>query len=256
MKFKLLLSSFICVLFVNLLLAIYFNQIDRSSYTDWISAFCNIVMAGATVSAVIAARNYLAQFTAQEGYKIAISLVNDDLLKIKDFISLLISYNELHKIIDDNSHFVPRQKQLGLLKPYISDLYDKNIAFDKYVNELKTKVKKLHTYGLEISSSKRDFFDSIIISCDEILKEVKDLLVKAQNIARLIEEQYKENKRDNYDYDNRGRGVYFTLNRFKTFIPHVLENINDEWKTLMDNYELFFSNDNSITDIFKVKKAQ
>jgi hypothetical protein len=37
-------------------------------------------MAGATVAAVLTARNYLAQFTAQEGFKIAIALVNDKML--------------------------------------------------------------------------------------------------------------------------------------------------------------------------------
>lgn len=256
MKLALAFSLFMFMLFVNFFFSIYNNAIDKSSYTDWISAFCNVIMAGATVSAVITARNYLAQFTAQEGYKIAISLVNDELLKIKDISSLLASYDELHKVIDANIHFVPRRNHLGLLKPYISNLQNKKISFDKSVNEIKLKIKKLHTYGLEISKSKRTFFDSIIFSYDEILKETNDLIDKAQNIARLIEEQYEENKRTNYDYDNKGDGTYFTLSRFESFIPHALEKINDEWKELTDSYESFFSYDIAITDIFKVKKAQ
>lgn len=256
MKVALIFLLFIIVLLINFFLSIYNNAIDKSSYTDWISAFCNIIMAGATVSAVITARNYLAQFTAQEGYKIAISLVNDDLLKIKDFSSVLASYNQLYKKINENSHILPKRSQLGVLQPYIADLYTNKIVFDKHVNELKMKIKKLHTYGLEISGTKRDSFDNIILSCDEILSEVNDLIIKANKIAKSIEEHYNRNKSENYNYDNNPSGTLFTLSRFESFIPHALENINDEWKTLTDNYEFFFSYDNAITDIFKVKKAQ
>ncbi|EKD5160980.1 hypothetical protein OR235_004572, partial [Enterobacter cloacae] len=139
MKFKLGLFLFVLVLFINFFLAIYHNQIDKSSYTDWIAAFCNLIMAGATVSAVITARNYLAQFTAQEGYKIAISLVNDDLLKIKEYKSVLNAHKMLYKKIDDNKKILPRRGHLGFLKQDMILLNNQSIALKNYIGEIKLK---------------------------------------------------------------------------------------------------------------------
>ena len=85
----LIMFSLLVVLFSGFFYSVYTNTIDKSSYTDWISAFCNVVIAGATVGAVITARNYLAQFTAQEGYKLAIKLVNEDFPKIKENLSII-----------------------------------------------------------------------------------------------------------------------------------------------------------------------
>lgn len=255
MKLKIGLSFFVLVLFINFFLAMYNNQIDKSSYTDWISAFCNLIMAGATVSAVITARNYLAQFTAQEGYKIAISVVNDDLLKITDYAFVLTSYNELYKIIDDNKKIFPNRNDIAKLNPYITRLQGDRIRFNEYFNQLEQKIKKLHTYGLEISDEKFQCFVNILSSCKDILEEINDILKKASKLSKLIESQYYENKRLNHNYDNNPSGTYFEMDRFKDYIPHPLNIANDKWEMLLKSYDLFFSNNKSITDIFKVKKA-
>ena len=255
MKFKLGLSLFVLILFINFFLAIYNNQIDRSSYTDWISAFCNLIMAGATVSAVITARNYLAQFTAQEGYKIAISLVNDDLLKLTDYVSIISAYKNLYNKIDANKKILPSRNDVTMLNSYIKSLQGERVKFKEYFNHFKIKLKKLHTYGLEISDEKEQYFKSIIISCEGILEEVNDLLIKASKIAQLIESQYFENRRSNYNYDNNLSGTYFDIDRFIDYVPHPLNITNDKWEMLLKSYYQFFSKDKSITDIFKVKKA-
>lgn len=256
MKFKSRLFLFAFILFIYFFSVIYNKQIDKSSYTDWISAFCNLVMAGATVSAVITARNYLAQFTAQEGYKIAISLINDDLLNIKVFDSVLVAHKSLYDKIDKHKKILPMQKHVGFLKPNIITLQSEVIALDGYVNELKLKIKKLHTYGLELTKNKTIFFTSILLSCEGILSEANDLLKKAQRISDLIDENYKENKSRDYDYDRVQSGTVFELKRFESFIPNPIEVIKSKWEVLLENYELFFSEDYSITEIFKVKKAR
>lgn len=257
MKLKLLLSSFICFLFVNFFLAIYFNQIDKSSYTDWVSAFCNIVMAGATVSAVITARNYLAQFTAQEGYKIAISLINDDLLKLKSHFSIIVVCQSLQKKIDEHKEFLPRRSHLSLLESQIQKLNGEINDFSKYIYEVKLKIKKLHTYGLEVSRDKEVFFDNILNYCEKILEEAKDLRSKSIKINSFVDNQYKENKSRDYRYDSSDYpgGTLFTLERFESCIPNPFSVTDDIWNNLMKEHDLFFKKDNSITEIFKVKKA-
>lgn len=92
---------FMLALVGNFFYSIYAKMIDKSSYTDWISAFCNVVMAGATVAAVLTARNYLAQFTAQEGYKLAIHLVNNDFPQLGDNLKAILNgFEQIKKVLD------------------------------------------------------------------------------------------------------------------------------------------------------------
>ncbi|EKD5159117.1 hypothetical protein OR235_002652, partial [Enterobacter cloacae] len=100
-------------------------------------------------------------------------------------------------------------------------------------------------------------FESILLSCEDILRETKDLLSKSKKISEQIEGLYTENKSCNYNYDNNAQpsGIVFELKNFESFIPHPVEQVMDKWQILLENYEAFFEKDNSITEIFKVKKA-
>ena len=81
--FIVLATVFMVAMIGNLFFSICTNNIDKSSYTDWISAFCNVAMAGSTVVAVLTVRNYSAQFTAQKGYKSAVNLVNNEFPQLR-----------------------------------------------------------------------------------------------------------------------------------------------------------------------------
>ncbi|QEM94353.1 DUF3450 domain-containing protein (plasmid) [Kosakonia radicincitans] len=56
------------------------QAIQRSGPAEWLSALLNLVMAGAAVAAYLTARSWLPQLTTQEGYKLAIHLVNNELI--------------------------------------------------------------------------------------------------------------------------------------------------------------------------------
>ncbi|HHH2235386.1 TPA: hypothetical protein ACPY5O_004200, partial [Yersinia enterocolitica] len=100
-------ALFVVALIGQFMFSIYSNLIDKSSYTDWISAFCNIIMTGATVVAVVEAKKYLQKSLSQDGYKIALSLLNDKLLKttllagVINKILFLQSYIQNYRNIDD-----------------------------------------------------------------------------------------------------------------------------------------------------------
>ncbi|WP_338629058.1 hypothetical protein [Yersinia intermedia] len=80
---------FIVSLFVQFMLSIRMNLLEKSSYTDWISAFCNVVMVGTAIVAVVEATKYLQKSLSQDGYKIALSLLNDKLIKTALFSGVI-----------------------------------------------------------------------------------------------------------------------------------------------------------------------
>ncbi|UAN54648.1 hypothetical protein KGP26_29205 (plasmid) [Serratia sp. JSRIV002] len=51
-----------------------------SDFTNWIIALANITMAFAAIAAWRSARKYLATFFAQEGYRLAIEFINQNII--------------------------------------------------------------------------------------------------------------------------------------------------------------------------------
>lgn len=151
------LALLLILMLVTFFYSIYAKMIDKSSYTDWISAFCNVVMAGATVGAVITARNYLAQFTAQEGYKLAIKLVNEDFPKIRERLSIINrEYVKIDKFLDAlNAETVISDVTVLNLTNQLSMSSSKIIDIKKVVSSHLDSIK---TYGLVMEQHRyKDF---------------------------------------------------------------------------------------------------
>ncbi|HCM1919289.1 TPA: hypothetical protein N3A33_005390 [Salmonella enterica subsp. salamae serovar 28:r:e,n,z15] len=71
------------LLLVVLLLLIIFNGTAKTSdVSNWIIAFANIAIAAAAIGAWRAARKFLSEFFAQEGYRLAIALINENVIHL------------------------------------------------------------------------------------------------------------------------------------------------------------------------------
>ncbi|EPD2608626.1 hypothetical protein [Yersinia enterocolitica] len=150
---------FIVSLFGQFMLSIRMNLLEKSSYTDWISAFCNVVMAGATVVAVLAAKNYLAQFTAQEGNKIALSLLNDKLPKTTLLPDL--------------------QKEIGILKANLANYF---FIDEFFKNSSISKLEAQETIILVKLSKSAEIVDDILNKNILILnREIKFDIYRIRN---------------------------------------------------------------------------
>ncbi|EKN3461727.1 hypothetical protein ACQIBV_004724 [Yersinia enterocolitica] len=134
-------ALFVVALIGQFMFSIYSNLIDKSSYTDWISAFCNIIMTGATVVAVVEAKKYLQKSLSQDGYKIALSLLNDKLLKttllagVINKILFLQSYIQNYRNIDDffegdGKFEISNQERNILIK-----MFDSKMELDKIFHQ-------------------------------------------------------------------------------------------------------------------------
>lgn len=127
-----------------MLLDVYVTKgIDAS----FVSAVMDSIMAGTAILAVLAARNYLAQFTAQEGYKEAIELMNDVMPLIgRNLNSIHITYGKidvfLSGLIDTSCLYEDiLDRQLTSLETSTDDL------LENYV-KLRTYLSNISTFGL------------------------------------------------------------------------------------------------------------
>lgn len=160
--------AFLCGGLAWMLLDVYVTKgIDAS----FVSAVMDSIMAGTAILAVLAARNYLAQFTAQEGYKLAIHFVN------VSFHQLLSLATELEK---DSVTLENYYKGLVDKEQTIVDLNGFTIYPDtikgklQKINECKTSLDKeldsIKTYGLHLNFERGFWYEQI----SEFLKQLND----------------------------------------------------------------------------------
>lgn len=75
-------TVFVLFLVVLVLLIVFNGTTKTSDVSNWIIAFANIAMAAAAVGAWRAARKFLSEFFAQEGYRLAIALINENVIHL------------------------------------------------------------------------------------------------------------------------------------------------------------------------------
>lgn len=77
-------TGFILFLVALVLLIVFNGTAKTSDVSNWIIALANIAMAAAALGAWRAARKFLSEFFAQEGYRLAIALVNENVIHLGD----------------------------------------------------------------------------------------------------------------------------------------------------------------------------
>lgn len=236
-------SIFLFVAILLLLLALA-KGIDAS----FVSAVMDSIMAGTAILAVLAAKNYLAQFTAQEGYKIAIELVNENIIPITKHAGVIDDYKKLYnKIQELNGQEVDRVMPNELLA--FSEALNKScIELDRLYQSMIDKKHKLATYGIDVSKSYALFYIEITNNVLMIIGECNSL----RNNTDVVIDSILSLNRGSYKLPTR-----FTLDLsncvFEHPIPEV-EKVMGYWSRLIKNHNLFINDGRSVTELFKVKR--
>ncbi|HBZ7523786.1 TPA: hypothetical protein MM130_000340 [Klebsiella quasipneumoniae subsp. similipneumoniae] len=128
-------------------------------------------MAGTAILAVLAARNYLAQFTAQEGYKLAIHFVN---FSFHELLSLSTELKEYSDILEEYyKGLVDKEKTTVDLNGFTIHPDNFNSTLQK-INECKTALDKelasIKTYGLHLNFERSFLYEQI----SDFLKQLND----------------------------------------------------------------------------------
>lgn len=235
--------AFFCGGVVWMLLDVYVTKgIDAS----FVSAIMDTIMAGTAMLAVLAAKNYLAQFTAQEGFKIAISLVNDVMLDIPKHEDVVQSYSELHdKIYDANGKrlYYYTAEEISVLNRTLRLNYSRLNTIHQNMLEEKSK---LATYGIDVNKKRLDCFEKIMLGMKVLITECKNLASNSDKIESYI--------RSNHFYAMEP-DVIVALDLSKLNLAKPIldkSEIDIFWQSVVANYTEFKKDGSSITELFKV----
>ncbi|EKY3999719.1 hypothetical protein ACOY7H_23805 [Enterobacter roggenkampii] len=244
---------FMLALVGNFFYSIYAKMIDKSSYTDWISAFCNVVMAGATVAAVLTARNYLAQFTAQEGYKLAIHLVNNDFPQLGDNLKAILNgFEQIKKVLDES-------KVIGSINPdtapqLTSLLCNPTEKLTKLSDTIIRSISSIETYGLKMNKE-RD--DSHLIISQYILSNHLSFFEYSEDLRACFDNII--NGDFSWEENNKlvvnTRDYYELIDKTQQDYVDVVEKTNSkikEAKNAIAAFDKMVAKPRHITNIFKV----
>lgn len=238
---------FVVSLVGQLFLSVYSNGIDKSSYTDWVSAFCNIIMAAATVGAVLTARNYVAQFTAQEGYKIAINLVNHQLPQVTNYDGFkkeIDKINDLYSNLNNGDSFSDSSitNSISNIQGYIGTLR-------KYKADVNKSLFDIGTYGLEFSRSKKYIFESMMESLDVIIDYSTGVIKNVEDFNKSVRSEFNIRPWQSLESGHLNispNDVVLDGIKFKSkFILNNYDNV-------MDLYSKLHDGDRRITNLFVV----
>ncbi|EKN6068025.1 hypothetical protein AB9H26_06260 [Yersinia enterocolitica] len=186
-------TVFVFVLFGQFVSSIYNNLIDKSSYTDWISAFCNVVMASAALGAYIFAKDYFFDMAKQDGYKLSIKINTEILpaLEKSQNLSVFIllddttsRYIEGRAGVFANDDTETVDDELLRTSEYIT----KNISNGvKAIRELKSALDELEVYGWYVRDEKKKILDDLIQACEFNLSHFR-------NIKNVLKELFSRQK--------------------------------------------------------------
>lgn len=252
--------NFVLIVFALLLIlmlatffySIYEKMIDKSSYTDWISAFCNVVMAGATVAAVLTARNYLAQFTAQEGYKLAINLVNNDFPQLRDNLKATLNgFEQIKKVLDESK--VIGSINSGTAQQLTSPLSNSTEKLARLSDTIIKNISSIETYGLKMNKE-RD--DNYLIISQYIQNNYLSYFEYSEDLRRcfynIIEGDFSWGENNTVV---EVRDYYEPIDKTRQDYIYAVEKTNSkikEAKDAIDAFDKMVAKPRHITNIFKV----
>ncbi|MGG8134872.1 hypothetical protein PGO54_12340 [Klebsiella aerogenes] len=176
-----------------MLLDVYVSKgIDKGSYPDWISSVCNIVMACATVGAVLTARNYLAQFTAQEGYKLAIKFFNESFHEILPLsIKLEESIGDVVKFYNDIADEEISDVELNGFISNAHNISAKLFKFNECKKSLDKELNSIATYGLHLNDEWSFLYKQLTEDLNDLGKMFSEFSEQNQCYIEAIEREFK-----------------------------------------------------------------
>lgn len=243
--------AFFCGGVVWMFLDVYVTKgIDAS----FVSAVMDTIMAGATILAILAAKNYLAQFTAQEGYKEAIELVNEVIPELKKSLdkikskagSAIIYLNELN-----------HTSQISVFSNHNGDVDISNEYYElkKLLTEIDNHLSGISTYGLKMESNKLAELNSINLFSTSIQNSLQDVMSGFSDFLR--DGSQKNSILDTSKpgtirvTDTGGQAIDRSDKRFVDILDFITRVSNDS-DLAINAYERLIAEPRYITKIFSV----
>jgi Na+/phosphate symporter len=250
------LLTFTVLVFTGLLLVTVTGlAVKNGDAAAWLSMLFNAVMAVAAVGAFLTARKWLPQLTTQEGYREAITLVNDYLLPMVDWERLYICLSRLDQISNalhqGNQPMFDQRTEFSRLDTVLEKLESKT-------ESIRLQLRRLATYGLKGSvryqqelSDLEDVFRTTLVAALSLEKRLReDCHLYSQ--LKEAEKQYNAVRNDSKkDSVRMCRETWATSSRYVAVSWQVFQ---DTYGRLTDAHRYLFERGPDIGELFEVRK--
>lgn len=176
------------------------TYITKGIDSSFVSAVMDTVMAVATVLAVLAAKNYLNQSAKQDGYKIALSILNDRFVHtgllsfvVKDLVVLelqLLNYRHIDGVFKNTPESFKRIRERKYIISMSKLHKSLNISLKERIFELNQQIQfdifKMRNTGIDFNSNEHGLlmkqhlssYRELTLNLDGYLEDLKLYLLK------------------------------------------------------------------------------
>lgn len=241
-------SAAVTCLFV-LVTVLAYQVAVAGSAADWIASLANAVMAVTAVLAFIVARSWLPQLTTQEGYKLAIQLVNDHYMwlgmqnSVMPDVSMALRY--IRHQVDGESMEGSEQTAESIIKKLDEAVLRHKVRRDK-MEQIRFC---LRTYGLRPAVKYAERFHEL----DRAYRHAADA---AGEILRITEETYR--RYNKYPPDSRdGAGGSLIREIYTPLFEEAWDRfmvLSEQFRQMVKVHDAIFSSEPSVGELFVVKK--
>ncbi|WP_300002274.1 hypothetical protein [uncultured Cedecea sp.] len=233
-----------------LLTFILFYELSRTgSAADWIVSLASAAMAITAVFAFKVARSWLPQLTTQEGYKLAIELVNDHYF-------WLDVQNRILNDVELPVRYIRHQNDrtsMGESKITVDELIEKlelTVLLHKERRDKMQQIRfRLNTYGLRVTGA----FDARFRALDTAYMHAADGAGSILQMLKETREQFKilPSTDSSLLSDQLVRDTYLPL---ATRSTEQYEFVSEQFNKMVESHASIFSSNPSIDKLFEIRR--
>lgn len=232
------------VLILSSILCFLINIKDGYNY---ISALANVVIATSAVMAYLTARNYLPQLTTQEGYKIAIQMVNNELQSTAVINMAFVAAKKLDvTLMNFDGKRAENDKSKTLRDDYdkFKELLD---SAKTYENRINNYISTMTTYGLKPAPDREVDFNMFCQNINNINVALLDIKIILQAYIGSYSYRASNDSIDSYT-------KFSYINNKESFekIKNALQSLASAHNKLESNRLSFFGEKKQIGKLFVV----
>lgn len=238
-------TVFVLFLIVLVLLIVFNGTAKTSDVSNWIIAFANIAMAAAAVGAWRAARKFLSEFFAQEGYRLAIALINENVIHLgidNEFTlraqKAIVVCRQLHgEEHTDLNHERFRQA--------LSQFVTLHGHHRTWLRDSRSLSFRMETYGIYAAEGKKAALAEMLLALDS-------MVLLGDKLISLLREDFNV-----YELKMKFRTNLSTPFRSKHLdeMQEILQRINDEWNLMWSSRDKLLSGGKHARTLFVVRES-
>lgn len=200
-------TGFILFLIVLVLLIVFNSTAKTSDVSNWIIAFANIAMAAAAIGAWRAARKFLSEFFAQEGYRLAIALINENVIHLGDENTVKTDAEAAIKSCEELAGKALSESELTYLEFDLDILREQCKYHKEWLNNIHSLSFRMETYGIYPAIGKQAALNEMTAALTRMSAQLDTLslylMSNVEAYKRLLGTRYSSSTRFSVKYSTK-----------------------------------------------------